>query len=173
MQWVRGLSVMLMLFVVTLLTLTLVPFASAQTPGGPAPAPSPPAATPTPAADGGGEGWLTAIIILIWLLVIIGLAAKLVDLKGKRDAEAIQVQAGISNALLRDQRLGTLPIVPTARASLWKRSPITLEVCGVVPTPELREAALRMVRDEASRMRPDIHVVDGLAVSPCVMSRAA
>ncbi len=171
MQWVRRLSIMLNLVAVTLLIAALAPLASAQTPGAPAPVPSPPGATPTPVAEGGG--WLAAVVLLVWLFVIIVIAAKLVDLKSKREAEAIQVQAGISNALLRDQRLATLPVVPTARAPLWKGSPITLEVCGVVPTPELREAALRVVREEASRTPPDIQVVDGLAVSPSELRRAA
>ncbi len=164
---------MLTLVAVTLLTCTLVPFASAQTPSAPAGSPSPlPGTTPSPATEGGGA-WLAVAVVLIWLIAMIGLAAKLVDLKNKRQAEAIQVQARVSDALLRDRRLATLPVVPTARAPMWKRSPIMLEVCGVVPTPELREAALRMVQEEASRIRPDIHIVDGLTISPSVMSRAA
>ena len=123
------------------------------------------AATPSPGS--GGEGSPIAIVLVILaVLVILGAGVKLYDLRRKRESEAVQLQAQISDALLREQLLFGLPIMATARASLWRRSPATIEVAGRVPTTQARETVLRIVRTEAGRIRSDFQIEDRLAVIP-------
>src|SRR5438132_14398272 len=78
----------------------------------------------------------------------------MLDLKRKRDGEAVVVQARISDAVLRDPRLFSLPITPTARVPLWKGSPVTVEVAGQVPSDDLRQVALGVIEREATHLRP-------------------
>src|SRR5712692_7623685 len=129
----------------------------------PSPAMSPPA--PPPAADGGSTA-IAAVLVVLGLLVIIGLAVKLFDLKRKRESEGVQLQAQVSDALLREPSLAGLPLTPTAHNPIWTGTPATIEVTGQVPTPELKEIALRLVRDEAARIRSDVQIEDHLSVVP-------
>ncbi len=121
-------------------------------------------------ATGGGTVW-AAVIVIVGLLVLIGVAVKLFDLRRKREAEAVQLQAQVSDALLRDSALAGLPLTPTAHVPFWSGSPATIEVAGQVPMPELRERVLRIVHDEAARIRSDVRIEDRLTVSP-EMARA-
>jgi len=123
-----------------------------------APAPRAPSA-------GGGASLIAVVLILLAVLVILGIR-ELYDRQRRREFEAVQLQAQISDALLRDRLLYGVPIMATARAPFWRRSPATIEIAGQVPTPQARETALRIVRAEASRIRPDVQIEDRLAVVP-------
>ena len=123
------------------------------------------APTPTPgAASGGGGSALALILVIVGLFVIIGVGVKLYDLRRKRESEAIQIQAQISDALMREQLLYGVQITATAHTSLWRRSPATIEVAGSVPSPQARETALRIARTEAVRVRSDVQIEDRIAV---------
>ncbi len=143
----------------------------AQAPATPTPPVSPPTGAPTPATDGGSL-WLTALMLL-GLLVVIGAIGKFLDLRRKRQAEGVHLQAQVSDALLRDPVLFGLPITPTAHVPTWRGSPATLEISGHVPSPEIRRTVLRIARDEAARLRPDVRVEDHLAIDVSVAARAA
>ena len=127
-----------------------------------APTPSPGS---TPGSGGGGSP-VAMVLVIVAALVIVGIGVKLYDLRRKRESEAVQLQAQISDALLREQLLFGVPIMATARTSLWRRSPATIEVAGQVPSPQVRETALRIVRAEAGRIRSDFQIEDRLAVVP-------
>ncbi len=132
--------------------------ASAQTAGGDA-------TTVTPsAADWGGAAALLAVVVV--LLLVIGVGVKLYDAKRKREGDALMLQARISDALLRD--FATLPITAVASGSLWRRSPLVLAIRGSVPTPELREAVMRLVGQELSRHHRGVGAEDRLVVDPLV-----
>jgi len=131
------------------------------------PAPSP-ATTP---GDGGGTA-IAAVIVVAGLLVVIGLAVKRFDLKRKRESEAVQLQAQLSDALLREPSLAGLPLTPTVHVPMWTGTPATIDVTGQVPRPELKDLALCLVSDEASRIRSDIKIVDRLSIVPTA-ARAA
>jgi hypothetical protein len=107
---------------------------------------------------------LTMAILVAGLLVVVGGAVKLFDLKRAREAAAIQLQAQVSDALLRDPDLFGLAVTPTAHVPLWTGTPVTIEVTGQVPTPEMRERALRAVRAEAARVRTDLVIEDRLSL---------
>ena len=106
------------------------------------------------------------VLVVLALLAIVGVGVKMYDLKRRREGEAVHLQAQISDALLREQMLFGLPITPTARVPIWRRSPATIEIAGQVPSPEARETALRIIRAEAERIRSDFQIEDRLAVVP-------
>jgi hypothetical protein len=133
-------------------------------------APAPPMSPSAPAA--GGASALSIIVVLAVLMLALGVTVKLFDLRRKREGEAVQLQAQVSDALLRDPALFSLPITPTARVPFWSGSPATIEIAGQVPDPEMRERVLRIARAEAKRIRPDVKVEDRLAVVP-LAARAA
>src|SRR5712691_761119 len=121
--------------------------------------------TSAPTADGGSTA-IAAVLVVLGLLVIIGLAVKLFDLKRKRESEGVQLQAQVSDALLREPSLAGLPLTPTAHIPMWTGTPATIEVTGQVTTPELKDIALRLVRDEAARTRADSQIEDRLFIVP-------
>ena len=121
-------------------------------------------AVPQAAATGGAGSTLTVLLLLAGLLVIVAIGVKLYDLKRKREAEAVHLQAQASDALLRDPTMFGLAVTPTAHVPWWSGTPARLEVGGHVPTSEARERALRIVEAEARSLRPDVTVVDKLEV---------
>jgi hypothetical protein len=117
---------------------------------------------PSAAAPVDGSGWIMASILVLGLLVVVGALVKLFDLRRKREAEAVHLQAQISDALLRDPNLFGLPITPTAHAPLWSGTPVTVEITGEVSSPAVRESVLRIAWAEAQRIRPDVEIEDRL-----------
>jgi len=115
------------------------------------------------AASSGGSAALGFLVILA-LLVLVGIAVKIYDRKRKRDAEAVHLQAQVSDALMRDARLAGLVLTPTARVPTWGSSPAVIEIRGEAPDAPTRDAVLRVARDEASRLRSDVQIVDHLSV---------
>jgi len=113
------------------------------------------------------------ILLLLGLLVIVGIGVKLYDLKRKREAEGVQLQAQVSDALLRDPGLFGLAVTPTAHVPWWSGTPVHLEVVGRVPTPEARERALRLVEAEARQIRSDVEIADRLEVDAAAGARVA
>lgn len=128
-------------------------------------------AVPSTGATAGGGG-LAIFLVLVALFVIVGVAVKLVDLKRKRESEAVHLQAQISDALLRDASLFGLPITPSAHVPFWRGTPATVEVAGQVPAPEVHAAVMRVVREEALRIRSDVQIVDRIGVAAAA-ARAA
>ncbi|MGH7673514.1 MAG: hypothetical protein ACREMC_11510 [Gemmatimonadales bacterium] len=77
------------------------------------------------------------------------------------------------DALEQDPRLAGLPLTVTAHVPYWRRSLATTEVRGEVPTPELRDAAIQLVRREMLRHHVSARIEDWIMVLPPVLSRAA
>jgi hypothetical protein len=108
---------------------------------------------------GGSSGWghfgrldrpVTVLIVLAaGLLLLIGVIAKILDLRLKRDGEVVAVKGVISDALGGDPELFELPLTATVRVPLWGGSPVTIRVFGEVPSAELKQAALRRVQRTA------------------------
>jgi|SRR5918996_4943382 hypothetical protein len=124
-------------------------------------------------ASSGAGATATVIVLLLGLLVIVGIGVKFYDLKRKREAEGVHLQAQISDALLRDSGLFGLAVTPTAHVPWWSGTPVRLEVVGRVPSPEVRDRALRLVEQEARQIRSDVELVDHLAVDASAGVRAA
>jgi hypothetical protein len=128
---------------------------------------------PSAAASGAGAGAITMVAVILGLLAVVGVGVKLYDLKRKREAEAVHLQAQISDALLRDPALFGMPITPTAHVPFLGGTPAVIEVTGHVPSQEARETALRIIRAEAARIRPDFRIEDRLALDASIARRAA
>ena len=118
---------------------------------------------------------MMAVIIglVILSVLILGVLVKMWDLKRKREGEAVVVQSQISDALLREPALFNLAVTPTAHVPLWKGSPVTVEVAGQVPSEDLRDAALRAIEREASRLRSDVRIESRIGVVPTMTRRSA
>jgi hypothetical protein len=123
-------------------------------------APVPGTATTAPAA-GGGSMAAAGFLVVIGLLILVGIAVKLYDRKRKRDAEVVHLQAQVSDALMRDAGLAGLLLTPTAHISGREA---VVEINGDVPDPAARDMALRVAREEAARVRPDVRIVDKISV---------
>lgn len=125
-----------------------------------------PSVPPSPVPDGGVAGGVFAFGAMMGLLVVIGIAVKLVDMKRSREDEAVAVQARISDALLMDPSLAGVPVTPTVHVPFRRSSPAVVTLTGRAPRPELHEAALRLVMREMSRGRANYRIEDQIAVDP-------
>jgi hypothetical protein len=125
------------------------------------------------ATESGAMTTAVVVVSLLAVLVVLGALIKMMDLKRKRESEAVVIQARISDAVLRDPRLFSLPITPTAHVPLWKGTPVTVEVAGQVPSEDLRQAALNLIEREASQLGSEVHVESRVGVTPTMAGRSA
>jgi len=133
-----------------------------------------PAAPPTSSAAGGtiaGTGMEVALLLAMLLAIVVGI--KLYDLKRRREAEVLSLQSLVSEALLLEPSLTRLPIAAFARGSLWRHSSVVVAVTGPVPTPEVRDAVMRLVERELSRRQPDARAEDRMVVDPLIGKHVA
>ena len=63
--------------------------------------------------------------------------------------------------------------VVVASGSVWRHSPLLVAVTGTVPTPELRDAVMRLVEREVSRRQPSARAEDRLVVDPLMGKHVA
>jgi len=114
----------------------------------------------------------SVIVLLLGLLVLVAVGVKLYDLKRKREAEGVHLQAQVSDALLRDPSLFGLAVIPTAHVP-WSGTPVRLEVVGRVPTSEARDRVVALVEGEVRQLRSDVEIDDRLQVDPTAGIRVA
>jgi hypothetical protein len=114
----------------------------------------------------------SVIVLLLGLLVLVAAGVKLYDLKRKREAEGVHLQAQVSDALLRDPSLFGLAVTPTAHVP-WSGTPVRLEVVGRVPTSEARDRVVMLVEGEVRQLRSDVEIVDRLQIDPTAGIRVA
>ncbi len=132
------------------------------------------AQTESPPTPWIGESSAELILMLLSMVVLVLVAgAKAIDLKRKRKDEGVRLQAQISDALLRDRRLASLPVAATVQLPVWRGSAPRIETCGQVPTAELWQAVRHVAEQEASRTLEAFHIDDRIAVVPSARARAA
>lgn len=117
--------------------------------------------------------WIFVAGALVVLLAATILLIKVYDLYRRREAESLAIQGRISNALLRDPSLSRLPIAAAVSIPLWRGSPVTIEMTGPVPHPNLREAAVHLALREAKASGATISLEDRIIVDPVATERAA
>jgi hypothetical protein len=113
----------------------------------------------------GGKNLVTSSLLFILaagLVLVIGLVAKVLDLRSRREGEVIAVRGVVSDALGGDPELFELPLTARVRVPLWRGSPVTIRVFGEVPSRQIERVALRQVRRAAT---------DGLSVRARIKSR--
>lgn len=134
---------------------------------------TPPSVTPAapPAAPGDNSGILIALALMGAMLLIVGIGVKLWDASRKRESDAVHLQSQLSDALLREADFFGLAITPTVHPA--RRGSPRVEVTGRAPSTAVRDAALRIVRNECTRVRPDCEIQDHIEVTPEAARRVA
>jgi hypothetical protein len=132
-----------------------------------------PGSSSAPAAPDGGAGGAVVAVVILALLVGIGVTVKLYDVKRKHEDEVAALQGRISDALLMDQSLSGLALTPSIQAPFRRSGLLTVVVTGLVPTPELREAAIQLVMRKMEESRTSFRVEDRVVVDPMMSRRAA
>ena len=120
----------------------------------------------TPAAGGSIAGTLLTAVVLAVIVIAVVVGARSLAARRKRIEEAVILQSQLSDIVARETQLHGLQITPKARVSGWSRPQVMIEVAGDVPTPELRETVMRIVRAEAWSLRPDAITLDHLFIVP-------
>jgi hypothetical protein len=132
----------------------------------------PPPPPPPPASSAGGiSGGALAVIGLLALLVLVAVAVKLYDAKRKRENEGVVLQARLSDSLMLDSRLSGVPVVASVHVPLWRGAPPVVEVSGAVPSPELRDTAIQLIKREMAGSPARIE--DLVVVDPRKFERVA
>jgi hypothetical protein len=106
--------------------------------------------------------WGFLAVIVAAIIVV----ARFVSVRRKRTTDVLILQSQLSDAVAREPLLQGLRINPRAHVSGWRKSQVTVEVAGEVPTSELREKAMKIVGAEAWRLRPAVNTVDHLLIVP-------
>jgi hypothetical protein len=109
---------------------------------------------------------VASVILVVLLLAGLIAAVALMDLRRKRRAQAVAIEGQIADALMREPRLSGAIVTAVARMPLQGGAAPTVEVRGEVEYAELREIAVRIVRQELLRYHPDAVVEDRIFVSP-------
>src|SRR5215831_7500533 len=144
---------------VALLSILAVPVnASAQTVGGAAASPR--------ASSVDWRSGIAIVAVILLLLIAIGVAVKLYDVKRRRAEENAALQSSLSDALLLERSIVGLPVAPFVSQSVWPHSSVVIAVRGSVPTQELRDAVMQLVEREAFRRHPGARAEDQLQVDP-------
>jgi hypothetical protein len=111
---------------------------------------------------------VVTLVILAAIVIAVVVGGRFLAARRKQVEQAVILQSQLSDFVTRESRLRGLPITPKARVSGWRRSQTTIEVAGEVPTPELREAVMRILGDEGRRSQPDVITLDHLFIVPPV-----
>lgn len=112
------------------------------------------------------------LIVAAGLMLLVGVIAKILDLRLKRDGEVVAVKGVISDALGGDPELFELPLTATVRVPLLRGSPVTIRVFGEVPSGELKQAALRRVQRTAkAELAVRARIKSRIGVAPAAPSR--
>jgi hypothetical protein len=124
---------------------------------------------PDPTSSRASSGSVQTILTLVIFAVIAVAAiavARYVTGRRKRMEDAVILQSQLFDALSREAQLRGLHITPRARVSGWRRSRVTIEVVGEVPTPELRGTVMQIASAETKRLQPDAIPEDHLFIVP-------
>lgn len=131
------------------------------------------ATSPAAAPDSDPGYGLLAFVFVIALLVMVGTAVKLYDMKRRRENQAVAIQARLSDALLTEPALAHFPVAPTVRVPLGRHAQAVITLAGAVPTRAFLDATLQLVNREAASLTDNYRIEDRLLVDPRVSRRAA
>lgn len=108
------------------------------------------------------------LLVAVAFLLVLGVVGKMLELRLKRDGEAVAVRGVVSDALETDPRLfGLAFTIVRVRVPLWNGSPVTVRVVGQVPSDQLRQAALQSIRRAVkSDLLIGVRIKSRIAVKP-------
>lgn len=133
------------------------------------PVPSP----PVPPSEGVGGYGILAFGLVMALIIAVGVAVKVYDVRRKREDEGVALQSRLSDALLGDPSLAGCPVTPTVHVPFSRRSPTTIALTGTVPSGARRDTVMQLVQAVAMPFESNYEIEDRLIVDPRMIRRAA
>jgi hypothetical protein len=133
------------------------------------PAPS----SPAPSSEGVGGYGILAFLLVMALIIAVGVAVKVYDVKRKREDDGIALQSRLSDALLSDPSLAGCPVTPTVHVPFSRRSFTTITLTGTVPSGARRDTVMQLVKLVAMPLDTNYEIEDRLLVDPRMIRRAA
>ena len=121
----------------------------------------------------GGTGFIPLVIAGVLVLLAIAVVGRLLDLRRRREDEALGLQSRVSDALMLEPGLSGLPVTANMHVPLWPRKPPTLEIVGRVPTPDQHELAARVAMRTLAERAEQVVVEDKVWVDPVMREHAA
>ena len=121
----------------------------------------------------GGTGFIPLVITGVLVLLAIAVVGRLLDLRRRREDEALGLQSRVSDALMLEPGLSGLPVTANMHVPLWPRKPPTLEIVGRVPTPDQHELAARVAMRTLAERAEQVVVEDKVWVDPVMREHAA
>jgi hypothetical protein len=121
----------------------------------------------------GGTGFIPLVIAGVLVLLAIAVVGRLLDLRRRREDEALGLQSRVSDALMLEPGLSGLPVTANMHVPLWPRKPPTLEIVGRVPTPDQHELAARVAMRTLADRAEQVVVEDKVWVDPVMREHAA
>jgi hypothetical protein len=121
---------------------------------------------------GGSSGdWSDALAVMAVIVISvigIGVVVKLYDVKRRRTEKNAALQSLLSETLLLDRSITSLPVAVFVSGSSWPRSAVSVAVKGSVPTSEMRDTVMGLIRLETSRREPSAQIEDRLVVNTTI-----
>jgi hypothetical protein len=114
---------------------------------------------------------MTGLVLAGSVLVVV--AAGLLGLRRRREAEALTIQSRILDVLLADHDVARLPVSIGVAVPLSRRGVILAEVRGEMPSEATRQVVLRLVQGELLRIPSYSRLEDRLMVVPVPRVHAA
>jgi hypothetical protein len=121
---------------------------------------------PPAAPSGNAVSTVLTLVVLAALVIAIVVVAQIRGPEPEAGRRSSDPPVAAYRRYFPRSPLHGLVITPTARVPRWRASPVTIEVAGEVPTPELRETVMGIVRAEARKLRPDVITVHHLFIVP-------
>jgi hypothetical protein len=123
--------------------------------------------------NGEGTTFVAMVAFGIVVLLAIGIIGRLLDLRRRREDEALGLQSRVSDALMLEPGLSGLAVTANMHVPLWPRKPPTLEIVGRVPTPDQHELAARVAVRTLAERAAEVQIEDKVWVDPVMREHAA
>ncbi len=130
------------------------------------------APAPVPGAGTSSSSWVMLAVMLGALVLVLAIIVKVYDARRRRADARMAIEARISDALMSEPGLTTMPVTASLIEPAFSGTP-RIVVKGSVPNPELHDAAIGVVRREAMAHLEDAQIEDHVHVDPALTRRAA
>lgn len=123
--------------------------------------------------NGEGTGFISLVAAGFVVLLAIAVIGRLLDLRRRREDEALGLQSRVSDALMLEPGLSGLAVTANMHVPLWPRTPPTLELVGRVPTPDQHELASKVALRTLADRADQVQLEDKVWVDPVMREHAA
>ena len=123
--------------------------------------------------SGEAIGFIPLVVAGVMVLLAIAVIGRLLDLRRRREDEALGLQSRVSDALMLEPGLSGLAVTANMHVPIWPRKAPTLELVGRVPTPDQHELAARVAMRTLAERAEQVRVEDKVWVDPVMQEHAA